>query len=274
MFALTGMLDRYADFEFYFMLGNHDMFGMHPREGHSLEILRKLYKKPHVKFFTLPKTVEIDGINVRFLPYPHDSFDKEALNVLHKEVRGAKNDAGRAFDSDDLSASKAVIVAGHLHTAHRIRNTYYSGTLYQTNFGESLPKYFHHIEFNSASDYEIKLVKHEPTFQLHNVVLQSRDDLQEIPEGETNLVKLIIQDGADVSASDYARFTNIVELKNYKTKEDLAAVLTEDLSEGQAVVFDVNDFFSAWIEGYDVEDAMRARIKETRKRVLNKVKTK
>lgn len=274
LLALTEFLNRNDDFTFYFLLGNHDMFGETTATGHSLEVLKLLYHKPNVRFVTGKHNVLIDGMKLRLLSYPHRDFDAEALNVFHGEVHGSKNDAGRSFENDELTKSKAVILAGHLHTAHRIRNTYYAGTLYQTNFGESLPKYFHHIEFNSASDYEVRLVKHDPVYKLHNVVLQSREDLAEIPEGKFNLVKLVIQDGCDVSASDYAKFTNIVEHKNFKTKEDLAAVLTEDLSEGHAVTFKVSEFFSAWIESYDVPEPMRDRIKQTRRRVLNTVKAK
>ncbi|MGD0511501.1 MAG: hypothetical protein ABSA33_06735, partial [Candidatus Micrarchaeaceae archaeon] len=140
--------------------------------------------------------------------------------------------------------------------------------LYQGNFGESLPKYFHHIEFNSSKDYEIRLVKHEPKYKLHTVVLQNREDLQTIPEGQFNLVKLIIQDGADVSASDYSKFSNIVMIKPFKSKEDLQVILTEDLTEGQAVSFKVDDFFRTWVSGLDVDEQMRRRIRYQRRKIL------
>lgn len=271
--ALASFLDRNTDFQFHFTIGNHDMFTDTPEGGHSLELLYRMYRKSkHVHIHLRPTTVNLDDVPVRFLPFPHTKFDPKALNVFHHEVRGAKNDTGRAFDSEELPASKAVALGGHLHTAHRIRNTYYSGTLYQTNFGESLPKYFHHVEFNSVEDYEVKLVKHKPEYTLHNIVLQSREDLDLIPRGPTELVKLIIQDGAEVAVSDYAHLSNVVQHKNFKTKEDLAAVLTEDLTEGQEVTFRVSDFFKVWISSYDVPDEMRGRIRQTRRRVLNSVR--
>jgi calcineurin-like phosphoesterase family protein len=271
MMALSRFLASNDDFTFHIIVGNHDMYGETPATGHSLELLKLLYSKSNVKFYTKPRTIEIDGAPVRFLPYPHESFDSKALNVYHKEVRGSKNDAGRVMGSDDLTDSKAVIVAGHLHTAHRVRNTYYSGTLYQQNFGESLPKYFHHIEFNDPSDYEIRLVKHDPKYKLHTIVLSTRDDLATIPEGEFNLVKLVIQDGADVSASDYGKFSNIVMIKPFKSKEDLQMVLTEDLTEGQAVSFKTEDFFKEWLKSLDVDEELRKRIRYQRRKILNGV---
>jgi hypothetical protein len=269
MMALSRFLGANDDFTFHIILGNHDLYGETPDTGHSLELLKLLYSKSNVKWYTKPRTVEIDGAAVRFLPYPHESFDKKALNVFHKEVRGSKNDAGRTMNGDELTDTKAVVVAGHLHTAHRVRNTYYSGTLYQGNFGESLPKYFHHIEFNSAQDYEIRLIPHDPLYKLHTVVLQNREDLQTIPEGEFNLVKLIIQDGADVSASDYAKFSNIVMIKPFQSKEDLQVILTEDLIVGgKPVSFKPETFFNEWIQSLDVDEQMRKRIRYQRKKIL------
>jgi hypothetical protein len=273
MMAFSSMLDSAEDFKFEIILGNHDMYGETPEAGHSLEILKMLHRKPNVRYHIKPRTVNIDGASVRFLPYPHTSFDKEALNIFHKEVYGSTNDAGRTMDSDGLSKSKAVVCAGHLHTAHRVRNTYYSGTLYQTNFGESLPKYFHHIEFSSPLDYEVSLIKHDPLYKLHTVVLESRADLQTIPDGKFDLVKLVIQDGADVSASDYSSIKSIVVVKNFKSKEDLAAVLTEDLYEGQQVSFKVSEFFDEWVASQDMGDQMRERVKAVRKRILNSARS-
>lgn len=272
MIALSDFLDRNDDFEFDFILGNHDMYGETSKTGHSLQLLKKLYRKPNVRFHLRPRTVNIDGVPVRFLPYPAEDFDSKALNVYHKEVRGAQNDHGRPFDDEKLPASKAITVAGHLHTAHRIRNTFFSGTLYQQNFGENLPKYFHHIQFNNVKDYSVDLIDHDPVYKLHNVILQTRDDLALIPKGDKNLVKLVIQDGCDVSASDYADYTNIAITKNFKSREDLQAVLTEDLAQGQELVIRTEDFFKEWLAALDVDDAMRKQIRAVRRRILNGVK--
>jgi DNA repair exonuclease SbcCD nuclease subunit len=271
LIALSNFFSQNDDMMFYVILGNHDLYGKSPATGHSLEVLQLLYSKNNVRFFTKPKTIDIDGARVRFLPYPHESFDKQALNVYHKEVYGSKGDSGRAMTDDGMPKSKAVVVAGHLHTNHRVRNTYYSGTLYQNNFGESIPKYFHHIDFINPLEYTIESVKHHPKYVLHNVVIASRADLKLIPKGETNLVKLVIQDGADVSAQDYASLPNIAIIKNFKSKEDLQAVLAEDLTEGKELVIRTEDFFRVWIKALDVDEEMRRRVRQVRRRVLEAV---
>jgi hypothetical protein len=273
MLSLFDLLTGNPEFNFRIITGNHDMYGLTPDAGHSLQVLQRMLRgHPNVKIHTKPRTVQFGKANVRFLPYPSEDFDESALNIYHKEVYGCANDAGRVHKEEGLPRTKCVVAAGHIHTAHRIRNTYYSGTLYQTNFGERLPKYFHHIEFNNPRDYEIQLVEHDPYYKLHNIVLQTRDDLALIPQSRFDLVKLVIQDGCDVSAEDYAHMENVVEHKNFKTKDDLKAVLLEDLTEGKELKIRTEDFFQSWVGALDVEAAMRDRIRAKREQVLAKVK--
>lgn len=270
--AFMDVIDSNPEFDFYLYLGNHDMYGETPAAGHSLQLLKRVYaRSKNVHIYTTPKTVKIDDVRVRFCPYPNMDFDRRALNFFHKEVYGSKSDSGRLNREDSLSRSKAVAIGGHLHTAHRVRNSYFIGTLYQTNFGEQLPKYFAHIEFDTPDEYNVKLVKTDPKYKLHTVVLQSRDDLANIPTKRTDLVKLVIQDGADVSAEDYAHLKNIAVLKNFKSKDDLAAVLTEDIREGTELVIRTDDFFKEWVASLDVEESMRKRVRSIRRRIINSV---
>jgi hypothetical protein len=267
MLALTAFLQRNDDMQFYFISGNHDTYAEDTANGHSLEILQ-LMNLRHVHFITKPRTLMFKNVPVRFLPYPSEDFDPHALNIFHKEVRGAKNDAGKAMSDDKLPASDAVTVAGHLHTSQRVRNTFFSGTLYQTNFGEKLPKYFHHIRFRSPKDYEIELVPHKPKYTLHNVVLNSRADVDQIPKSKYALVKLVIADGADVRASDFGNFQNIVQVKTYKSKDDLQKVLFEDLSNAKAIEFDTLDFFEAYLDTLDISDEDRDHLHKLRDMLL------
>lgn len=257
-------------FSFFMYLGNHDLFSEDPTVGHSLQLLQE-YELPNVKIYTKPTTSKIDGVRCRFLPFPFMDFDKTALNFAHNEVYGSKNDAGRVNNHEGLDRSKAVASIGHLHTAHVVRNCYYPGTLLQNNFGENLPKYFQHIQFKDINDYEIQHIEHKPDYTLHTVVLQSRADLKTIPKGSKKLVKLVIEEGADVVQGDYAHLSNIQMVKAFRNKEELAAVLTEDLQDGQSLIIRTNDFFKQWIQALDCEASMRTRVRQTRKRILESV---
>jgi DNA repair exonuclease SbcCD nuclease subunit len=265
---LIEFIRRNEDLTFFFISGNHDSISEDTSLGNSLEILQKV-GFPNAYFFTKPKSVKFGDTKVRFLPWPSEDFDPDALNIYHKEVRGALNDGGRAFDDESLPASHAVTVAGHLHTSHRVRNTWYIGTLYQTNFGEKSKKYFGHIRFNSAKDFDVELIPNEPEYTLHNVVLESRDDLKNIPTDPKSLVKLIVQDGADVHTADYADMANIVQIKNFGSRADLQKVLAEEIAGAEAISFDPKDFLIAYMGAQGIEEseqqeilALQARIKE------------
>jgi DNA repair exonuclease SbcCD nuclease subunit len=268
MLLLIDFIRRNEDLTFFFISGNHDSISEDTTLGNSLEILQKI-GFTNAYFFTKPKSVKFGDTKVRFLPWPSEDFDPDALNIYHKEVRGALNDGGRAFDDESLPASQAVTVAGHLHTSHRVRNTWYIGTLYQTNFGEKSKKYFGHIRFKSAKDFDVELISNEPEYTLHNVILESRDDLKNIPTDPKSLVKLIIQDGADVHTADYANMTNVVQIKNFGSRADLQQVLSEELAGAEAMSFDQRDFLITYMgsQGIPEEEqqeilALQTRIRE------------
>jgi DNA repair exonuclease SbcCD nuclease subunit len=256
---LIEFIRRNEDLTFFFISGNHDSISEDTSLGNSLEILQKVGFQ-NAYFFTKPKSVKFGDTKVRFLPWPSEDFDPDALNIYHKEVRGALNDGGRAFDDDSLPASQAVTIAGHLHTSHRVRNTWYIGTLYQTNFGEKNKKYFGHVRFNSAKDFDVELIPNEPEYTLHNVVLESRDDLKNIPTDPKSLVKLIIQDGADVHTADYSGMKNIVQIKNFGSRTDLQQVLAEEFAGAAPVSFDPKDFLITYMGMNGVDEAEQQEI--------------
>jgi DNA repair exonuclease SbcCD nuclease subunit len=265
---LIDFIKRNEDLTFFFISGNHDSISEDTSIGNSLEILQKVGFS-NAYFFTKPKSVKFGDAKIRFLPWPSEDFDPDALNIYHKEVRGALNDGGRAFDSEDLPASQAVTVAGHLHTSHRVRNTWYIGTLYQTNFGEKAKKYFGHIRFNSAKDFDVELIPTNPEYTLHNVILESRDDLKNIPTDPKALVKLIIQDGADVHTADYSAMTNIVQIKNFGSRADLQQVLAEEFAGAEEVSFDQKDFLVAFMDAQGIEEGEQQEILALQERIRN-----
>lgn len=268
---LIEFIQKNEDLTFFFISGNHDSISEDTSLGNSLEILQKVGFK-NAYFFTKPKSVKFGDVKVRFLPWPSEDFDPEALNIYHKEVRGALNDGGRAFDDESLPASQAVTVAGHLHTAHRVRNTWYIGTLYQTNFGEKSQKYFGHVRFNTAKDFDVELIPVTPEYTLHNVVIETRDDLSKIPDDPKALVKLIIQSGADVHTADYAGMTNIVQIKTFGTRADLQKVLAEELSEAEEISFDQKDFLIMYLDAQGFDEEMKNGILELQEKIRSEAK--
>lgn len=264
MLALIEFFEKNTKPNFYMIVGNHDKFAADSSQGHSLQILEKMNFK-NLRIITEPEIIKIDGTKVHMHPWPSANFSKKLLNVAHVEVRGSKSDTGRTFDDEHLPASKAVVAVGHLHTNHKVRNTYYSGTLYQTNFGESLPKFFHHINFKDVDDYTIESVPFEPRYKLHTCIVSNMKELRALPKEETDLIKLIIEDGSNIPA-DAKELTasNIVIHKAFKTKQELQMILTEDLANVEELVISTEEFFKKWVKHQNVPKSLYKRALELR----------
>jgi hypothetical protein len=263
--ALTQMLRKHKKFEFHFILGNHDKAGLDSQQGHSLELLAD-YQLPNVHIYTSDTIVNIEGVDVNFLSWPSSRVSKKALNVIHVEVNGSQLDSGKLIESEELSATNAVCVAGHLHTKHRVRNTYYSGTIYQTCFGEGEKKYFHHISFRNNEDYEINSVPFDHEYKLFNVVINTDDDMAKLSKNPKHLLKVVVKDGVKAPLPD---LPNIVISKAYKTKAELQTILTEDLVSSTELVIKSDDFFNHWLANKGVPEKLQVRTTKLRKDILN-----
>lgn len=265
--ALISIFQTHPDLRFFVILGNHDKLGPNSADGHSLEVLCRL-NFPNVTFITEETTLTIDKARVHFMPWPCSTFDKKALNVAHIEVKGSKSDSGRVFDSEELTKTSAVACIGHLHTAHKVKNAYYSGTIYQTNFGEGVKKYFHHIRFRSVDDYEIEYIPHKPQYRLYTVIVHSKSDLKSLSTDPNDLIKLVIEDGADIEPSDYDQRSNIVIVKAYRSKAELESIIVEDLTSVQELEIRSTDFFNKWLSVQDIQPDLKKKVTKLRKSIL------
>ena len=150
--ALLTLFRSNPNLKFHVILGNHDKVAIDSSAGHSLQLIEAMKIPNFVLYKDDSKVVKFGDALVNFMSWPSASFKSRSnlLNVGHIDVKGAKTDSGRLLDAEDLPASKAASVMGHIHTKQKIRNTHYSGTLYQTNFGEAPEKFFHHIVYDGS----------------------------------------------------------------------------------------------------------------------------
>lgn len=263
---------KYRELEIHIILGNHDF----AEDGtHSLEVVQvvtDLFAQSSVKVYTEPEEVSLGGVNFRMLPHPSIDTSKRVINVGHFEVQGAKRDNGRqveeGFDNDH------VCVVGHLHTNHRVRNCFFSGTLYQTNFGEALPKFFHHIRANSAKDYDVSSIRFKPPWELINLEVKKQEDLELLKNPDTfSYYKLFIKDGLDIDVNSIlTQYPNVVKHNYFKNKQELELLvqegwrLDEDLID-QAVTFDENEVVDEMLRGMGLSDAQLKMSRRIRKRI-------
>lgn len=230
---------KYKDLEIHIILGNHDFAENGTHSLQVLELFANMMDR-NVHVYTQAQRVTIDGVAFNFLPYPHTETTKNAINVGHFEVSGSLRDNGRKIE-EGLS-TKHVTLMGHLHTKHRVRNTFYSGTLYQTNFGEYEDKFFHHIKAGShrPDDVEVIDVPFEPPWKLKNLTVTSNKDLKLIVPDENVLYKLFIKDGADIDIERVlGKRPNVVKHNVFKSKQDLETLIQQSWELDTDTVIDV-----------------------------------
>ena len=265
---------KYKDLNQWLILGNHDW---DEKGRHSLEVLvndLSLFKahglKLKIKVLTDLTDVEIDGVPVRFLPYPHTKTTGKALNVGHFEVAGSTRDNGRKIK--DGVETNHLCVLGHLHTCHRVGNSFYSGTLYQTNFGEYLPKSFHHVKVKDNLKHKVMNVPNDPEYKLLNVEVHSRKDLDQISDNPKVLHKLFVQDGMTIDPRDLEERPNVVKVNRFKDDKDLKTQLEEEWKiEDVGNVFQPEEDVERFLSERKVEDKVKTRALKIHRRFLKKV---
>jgi DNA repair exonuclease SbcCD nuclease subunit len=262
LIRLYQLLATNKDLQFYILKGNHDVLYAQAKtsvsaetiedgSAHSLRMVQELAGRKHLKNVQViadgPTDIEIGGETVRFLPWPHTDCSSDALNILHIEISGARYDTGRKVDgATDLSTFQAV--AGHLHQAQRIGKVHYSGTLYQTNFGESLPKYFHDISYRN-NKLRVKKVENDPYLKLHTVIIESKKDLKKIPTGMNNLCKVYVKRDVVLPEDAFSQLPNVVKINSFKTIQELKVIIQQELQiEDTEFSFNERSYVKDWLK--------------------------
>lgn len=225
----TLLLDpKWRGLKLHFILGNHDF---QENGSHSLEVLKVVSNltTEHIRVYTDQTLVKIGGRKFNMMPHPVLETRRDCLNIGHFEMKNSYRDNGRQIDHGFTTPHKCCV--GHLHTNHKVRRAYYSGTLYQTNFGESLPKYFHHVRYEDDDPYaaEVENVPFEPPWKLLNLEVQHEDDLKSIERDENVLYKLFIHEGLDLDIADVmSEYPNVVRHNKFKNKQDLKELIENE----------------------------------------------
>jgi DNA repair exonuclease SbcCD nuclease subunit len=210
------------------ILGNHDFA---EQGSHSLQIffqLQLLKKFKTIHFYDKLTKVVIDGTPVCMVPYPSVRPLKGCdLSFGHYEVNGAIGDSGRKLHSE-LEPAKTPAIIGHLHTRQKVGNHWYPGTLYQLNFGESLPKGYGIAQVRNGS-VRFKWESVDPPFKLINFAIEKLSDLKKISSDKYTLYKLYVPDTIDLPSDFLAKHQNIVNSLQFSNKEELESLQQEEL---------------------------------------------
>lgn len=260
---LLSILHKYDGIlNIHIILGNHDW----DEEGtHALEIIEclcKLKRFSTIHVYSKVTTVSIDGVSVTFLPYPYTEPDVEGPTLCfgHFEVQGAIRDNGtRTKGVDPVTADKYIL--GHLHTPHDVGNKHYVGTLFQTNFGESLPKSFTEFKAkinNGKLVTKYVRVNNEPDFKLVNLSIENKADLSQVSNDENELYRLIVSSEYTLPEKWLDAHPNVIKHDSYSSKVERDLLLSDSLFITDAETdTSIEDILPNYLsEKYDASDEL------------------
>jgi DNA repair exonuclease SbcCD nuclease subunit len=239
MVQLVSLFFRYPDLTWLILMGNHDFKETGEHSLVLLELLAQFKMLRNVVFYTKPVlSQKIDGVRFNFLPHPYQGKPPQStrphVNIGHFEFSGFKRDNGCvALEGHDLNEeANDFWLMGHLHTRQKSKRACYPGTLYQTSFGESLPKYMLHFRFwykDGRLRKEFDWIKTDPAFKLYNVHVESKADYKNIKDDPSHYYKLFLKDGVILPDNFLTDHPNVIKTQGYKTKKELSILENEQI---------------------------------------------
>lgn len=267
---LLNLFLEYSHLQFFVIGGNHDF---QDSKTNGLQLLGWVTKNlmPNVIVTTKPLTVREDtDYPIRLLPWPSVDVLDGALNVLHIETSGSVMDSGRPCGDAASIPENLFCVAGHLHTNHKAKNVNFSGTLYQTAFGEKEDKFYHIIDLARK---RVKSVSHIPKYKLRNLVIATQEDLDNIPKDPNVLCKLFIKSKVAVPIELLDRYPNVVKHNKFSSKAELEALVMEDFvldDVSGASKFDMSTVLTDWMESEGVNKKLQRLVLDANLKLLGK----
>lgn len=199
LISLLTLLVTYNKYiAFHYTKGNHDFAHVGKTATDVLEAIIHSGSLKNVHVYSSPTVIDMDGIDVCFMPYPNTKVPKHfdpMLIFAHIETVGAKGDYGtplkKGSDKHTLCGLNNMdfVWSGHLHTYQYLKDkrVLYNGALYQKTFGEALPKGFVTAEVRKRN--KELYVKHQfinsyPEFKLVDLYVESSQDWNKIQRGD------------------------------------------------------------------------------------------
>lgn len=240
---------QYKSLKFWIIAGNHDYSD---NDGHISINMSKFVSSvsdqlSHVRFFTNPELVEIEGIPFSFLPWPNcKTLQKNSVNIAHVEIAGFRTDSGRVLDKGYEISKNGIWYIGHLH---RRQEPYYPGNMFQKSFGEPYsPKGFFHCtvrQRNGMLTEKHTYIAVKPPFRLENVKIQEYSDLKFLKKPNDQRIiqyKLHVKKGIDLPVGFLEDYPNVIDVFGKLTNKELSSLEKEGFTiDSEDMEFDFLD---------------------------------
>ena len=253
------------------ILGNHDV---KTEEKHSLHLFSWLAKKGklNVGIYEKPEQEILAGVPVNFMPFPYSAplpNECQCVNVGHLERPGSIRDNGTRNDKHGVKDTKNLWMMGHLHTAQTVGKTYYCGTLYQTNFGESLPKGFTHFKFKRDGKklkHKMDWIETKPPFVLEKKVVEKKADFKGLVKDPLHIYKLFVNEGLDIPNLDGV---TVHELHSFGSKIELQEI---EKASDNPFAFDLTTNLEEWLLDNKAPELVLQSFKKVVKRGIKELR--
>lgn len=230
------------------ILGNHDIASTGLHSLQLFMLMQKLGFFKSIHFYEKATITRIEGVPVHFLPYPHTMPNPRAtFAAAHYEVNGACSDSGHTLKAND-HAYDTMVMQGHLHTRQSIRNHVYPGTMYQLNFGESLPKGYGVVRVIGRK-CKYRWVEIDPPYKLVNLVVNSSADLKKLTASTYTLLKLFVSENVTIPQELLVCYPNIVNSLMFSDKNELESLQKAEFDAGAGIAaFDHATFLEPFMQ--------------------------
>ena len=136
------VFDRLAKYETHMIIGNHDCYYKNTNDVNSPELLLQTY--PNIKTYNSPTEVQIDNLNVLFIPWINAENFEDTVNAIkgstsnyamgHLELNGFRAHRGHVMEDGmdcKLFEKFKRVFSGHYHTRSDDGRIFYLGNPYE-----------------------------------------------------------------------------------------------------------------------------------------------
>ncbi len=231
------MLEKYVPNNSYVLSGNHDMI--------STEMsLVELFPEKTIKILH-PEIINIDGIEVAFLPYINARVFSKILNpnkininsrivFSHLAIHSKVSPIQMESISQDWFKAAEIVFNGHIHKPHKENNIVFTGSVYPTSYDERDDTKYLYVLNTSDLSYKtiplslcsmVELDKFDPEFNNSDIIVYFSGTKDEAAKFD-NVRKLYLrQDKSEDIETEY--FEHIKDSFWNMVKEDYSKALAD-----------------------------------------------
>ncbi len=280
-------------FEVYLLIGNHDMYH---RERWDVNSVKPLSALPGVHVIEEPKTINIGGVDVDFLPFTEDPIGdikklKKTKNrdllIAHMAVDGAylnsmygiQSDVIVEYDSEMFKVTPTIftgwrqVFLSHYHCGQILaEGVEYIGSPLELSFGEAFqPK--HIIDLN-LDTFEKEYIVND--FSPKHYIIR-KEEVEKYDIREKDFVRIVVDNISAVELVEMRKdLINKYKMASLEIKmkpKDREEIDQEqqEMERAKNVLLQVDDMLEKWIEINGVPDGLnKDKLKEWGKKICEK----